>query len=149
MRLPIVLVLLGTLAGCRTVSTGNGSATGAAAAEMAVVQFLSAARAQDLQAMSAVWGNSESPTRDRVDRTELERRLIIMACHLRHDESRVGAAQTGEGGRQVYRAELVQGTKNAATNFTAVRNTRSGRWYVEDFDLRPLAPFCTTPPTRR
>src|SRR5687767_12054396 len=64
----------------------GGAATGARSSEAAVTQFLAGARAQDLQAMSAVFGDENGPLRDREDRTAMEQRLIIMACHLRHDE---------------------------------------------------------------
>ena len=91
-RLGIAMMLVLASVSCRPAAVGSGSG-GADTAQMAVVEFLNAARAQDLQGISAVWGNDESPTRDRVDRQELERRLMIIACHLRHDESRIGAAQ--------------------------------------------------------
>ena len=109
-----------------------------------------------VQAMSAVWGDQQSPTRDRVSRQELERRLLIIVCHLRHDESRIGPAQTGEGGRVLHRVEFTQGTLKASPMFTTVRNLKDGRWYVEDLDMRAVQPFCagsaaqrlpTRPPT--
>lgn len=131
-------------AGCRAKSTG--AETGAESPELAVHQFLSAARAQDLQAMSSVWGNETSPVRDRVGRQELEQRLIIIACHLRHDDARLDVAQRAPEGRTLLRADLTQGTKTAAVNFLTIRNTRSGRWFVDDIDLRPVREFCSSRP---
>jgi hypothetical protein len=128
------------LASCRSVAVGNE--TGASSSEMAVSQFIAAARAQDLQAMSAVWGNADGPTRDRVDRQELERRMLIIVCHLKHDESRIGPAQTGEAGRALHMVEMTQGPRTASVTFTAIRNRRSDRWYVENVDLAPLRAFC-------
>lgn len=139
-------VLVAVLAGCRAGAVGTDP--GAVGSEQAVAQFLAAARAQDLQAMSAVWGNAEAPTRDRVERQELERRLLIMMCHLKHDESRIGPAQVGEAGRILHAVDLKQGAKEAATTFKTVRNTRSGRWYVEEFDIQPLIPLCAQPAAR-
>jgi hypothetical protein len=136
----VVLVL----AGCG--ARYGGEATGASSSEAAVRQFLFAAKAQDLQAMSAVWGTAESPTRDRADRTEMERRLIIMTCHLRHDESRIGPPVTGATGTVTHRVELTQGDKQAAPVFTTVRNTSSGRWYVQEFDILAVQSFCRTAP---
>ena len=107
-------------------------------------QFLSAARAEDLQAMSAVWGNEDGPVRDRVDRKELEQRLLIIACHLRHDDAQIGVAQRAPEGRTLLRADLTQGTKTAAVNFLTIRNTKSGRWFVDDIDLRPVREFCSS-----
>jgi len=115
---------------------------------MAVTQFIAAARAGDLQAMSAVWGNADGLTRDRrdVSRQELERRLLIMICHLKHDESRIGVAQTGEAGRQIHMVELTQGPRTASVTFTAVKARRADRWFVENVDLVPVRAFCNTRP---
>ena len=142
-----MLVLLATV-GCRASSVPSGS-TGAASATEAVVAFLSAAKSQDLQAVSAVWGNQESLTRDRVDRQELERRLLIITCHLRHDESRIGAPQMGEQGRTLMTVDLTKGTLRASVPFTAVKNPRNDRWYVEDVDLRPARAICNSEPVTR
>jgi len=99
--------------------------------------------------MSAVWGNAESPTRDRVERQELERRLLIMTCHLKHDESRLAPAQMGEAGRMLLRADLKQGMKEVTVPFTLVKNPRTEMWFVEDVDLRPAREFCTRPSAPR
>lgn len=142
------LALLVLAVGCRRANTSVGA--GARTPQQAVVQFLDAARAQDMDQMSAVWGNDQSPTRDRVERQELERRLLIMICHLKHDESRLGAAQMGEAGRMLLRADIKQGRREASVPFTLVRNPRTDMWFVEDVDLRPAREFCTpgSPTTR-
>lgn len=144
----LALVLL--VGACRP--SGMGIEPGAASSQEAVLEFLNAARAEDLQAVSAVWGDEEGLARDRMERQELERRLILMACLLRHDESRIGEAQRGEGGRLVHTVVLRQGTKEATVPFTTARNRRSGRWFVQEFDTRPVRDFCTrspaTPPAR-
>ncbi len=147
-HLGTALLLVLAVAGCRPNAVGSGS-TGADSSQMAVVEFLNGARAQDLQAISKVWGNAESPTRDRVERQELERRLLVIICHLRHDESRIGAPQLGEAGRTIFSAELTRGTRRATVPFTTVRNTRNGRWYVEDVDLRPAREICNAEPMNR
>lgn len=147
-RLGLSVLVLLTAAGCRAGAVPSGS-TGAASSTEAVVAFLNAAKAQDLQAISAVWGNDESLTRDRVDRQELERRLLIITCHLRHDESRIGAPRLGEAGRNLMNVELVKGTLQATVPFTTVRNPRNDRWYVEDIDLRPARPICNAEPMTR
>lgn len=147
-RLGIAMMLVLASVSCRPAAVGSGSG-GADTAQMAVVEFLNAARAQDLQGISAVWGNEESPTRERVDRQELERRLMVIACHLRHDESRIGPAQMGEGGRTVFGVTITRGTQTATLPFTVVKNRRSGKWFVEDLDLRPAAPICNAEPMTR
>ncbi len=135
------------LAGCRA-RPATVAEPGAGTATNAVRQFLAAAKAQDLQAMSAVWGNEESPLRDRVERQELERRLLIMMCHLRHDESRIGDSEPGEAGRLIHPVELTRGRLSATSKFTVVKNKESGRWYVEVFEMEPLRPFCGEMPNR-
>ncbi|MCE9601032.1 MAG: hypothetical protein K8S21_02305 [Gemmatimonadetes bacterium] len=136
-----MLILLVAVAACHR--TMGGPEAGATSSVAAVEQFLAAAKAQDLQAMSAVWGNVESPVRDRVDRQELERRLLIMTCHLRHDTSRIEAAQPAAAGKLTHRVDLTQGDKKASPVFTTVRNAKSGRWFVEDFDFQSMSSFCT------
>lgn len=138
-RLLMVMVLV-LSAGCRP--GGGGAATGAESSGAAVQQFVFAARAGDLQGMSAVWGDENKPTRDLVSRQELERRLLIIACHMRHEESRIGEARPGESGRVLHNVEMTKGTLKASPLFTTVRNLKSGRWYVENIDLTVLQPFC-------
>lgn len=145
MRRIVALLVLVTLASCRTAPM-SGPEPGARSSEAAITQFLAAARAQDLQAMSAMWGNSESLVREREDRRELERRLIVMACHLKHDESRIGPSRRGEGGRILHDVELTQGPKRATSTFTTVRNTQSDRWFVENFDIEALQELCAAAP---
>jgi hypothetical protein len=147
-RLGIALLLvLGSL-GCRPRAVVSNTAGGATSTE-AVMMFVDAARRQDLQGMSTVWGNEESLTRDRVSRSELERRLLIIVCHVRHDESRIGAAELGEAGRVLHRVETTRGTRRATIPFTLVKNSRTGRWFVEDIDLRPAREICNAEPVTR
>lgn len=147
-RLGLSLLVALLAVGCRASALPSGS-SGAASSTEAVVAFLNAAKAQDLQAISNVWGNAESPTRDRVERQELERRLLIITCHLRHDESRIGRSQLGEGGRTINDVELVKGNVRVTVPFTTVKNARNSRWYVEDVDLRPARPICNSEPMTR
>jgi hypothetical protein len=149
--LTLLFVPLVLLPACRAVR--GGPTVGSASSEEAVAQFVAGVRAEDLQAISAVWGNAEAPTRDRVDRQELERRLLIVVCHLRHEEARIGVAARGAEGRTIHNVELTAGGRTVTVPFTTIRNTRSGRWFVEDVDLRPAREFCrsgsATPQSRR
>lgn len=133
-------VMLVMAAGCRAVSSGPEA--GADSSQEAVVQFLAGAKAEDLQAISAVWGDTEQPTRDHVSRRELEMRLLIMTCHLKHDSSVVGVAQRGEQGRTLHRVELTKEGRTVTVPFTVVQNTRSRRWFVYEVDMRPAREFC-------
>lgn len=146
-----VLLVLAFVGACRR--SPGGSTEGARSSQEAVMQFLDASRAQDLQAMSAVWGDAEAPARTRMERQELERRLLIIVCHLRHDSATIAPSTPGEGGRLVHRADVTKGAMTVSVPFTTVRNRNTGQWFVEDIDLRPAREFCTTggapTPTRR
>jgi hypothetical protein len=140
--LTFVLMLV-VLAGCRRAV--GGPEPGALGSPLAVQGFLNAAKAGDLQAMSAMFGNDISPLRDRETRQSVERRMMIMVCHLKHDTVKIGPAQAGQNGRTQHRVELTQGTKSASPMFTTVKNVRTGRWFVEEFDIAAVREMCTSP----
>ncbi|HVT39820.1 MAG TPA: hypothetical protein VHE78_12290 [Gemmatimonadaceae bacterium] len=117
--------------------SGTGALTGADNPRTAVERFLAAARAQDMQAISAVWGNDKGSQRDQVDRQELEKREVIMIALLRHDQANISAPQAAPGGRLKMTVDLKQGSLTASPVFTVVRGP-SNRWYVEDFDTQLL-----------
>jgi hypothetical protein len=119
----------------------GGALTGAPAPRTAVEQFLAAVRAQDLQAMSVVWGSEKGPARDLIERQELEKRELVMQCMLTHDRFRILSEAPGADGKRVFRVELRRGTVTRATNFTSVRGP-SDRWYVETADLEPVKDLC-------
>jgi hypothetical protein len=141
-RMLLVGLMLVGIGGCRRAA--GSMEAGTLTSQLAVQQFVDAAKAQDLQALSAVWGNAEGPVRDRADRRQLEQRLLLMVCHLRHDESRIGPPEPGEGGRVQYRVELTQGTLKASPWFKTIKSTQSGRWFVEDFEFAATRSFCST-----
>lgn len=140
MRRLVTLLAMVWLPAC--ASAPAGPVAGAEGAEAAVRAFLAAARANDMRGLAAVWGNAESPVRDRATADEVERRAMIMICHLRHEQATLGLPQTGQGGRQLIPVDLTQGERTARTTVTAVQNAKSGRWFVEDVALGPVAAFC-------
>lgn len=147
--LPLAMVLL-VLVGCPRPTTSVS--LGAATSEMAIMDFLGATRAQDIQGISDVWGNADGPTRELIkDREEVERRILIMMRVLCHDESAIGPAQAADGGRMEHKVDLTfQGRKTTVPFFT-IRNKNTARWFVEDIDLRAVRDFCSgartaTPP---
>ena len=52
-------------------------------------------RVQDLQEMSIAWGTSKGPARDQFERTELEKRLIVMQGCYDSDKHRIVDEQPG------------------------------------------------------
>src|SRR3954468_21165468 len=127
------------IAACSSGGGGGGAAprgqmTGAASANLAVEQFLAAARAQDLQAFSAIWGSERGAARDIVDRSQLEKRELTMMCYLTHDKYEIGGDVTPKPGEHDYTLELTRGTQTRETKLTTVQGP-SGRWYVLDVQL--------------
>jgi hypothetical protein len=123
------------LTACRTVPVGI--APGSSTPRSAVEQMLAAAKAQDLQAISAVWGDENGLTRDRNPQAEVESRAFIIACVLKAESQKVGEPASAGNGRMLVTAELTQGQNTASTRFVTAR-TKEGRWLVQDVDLPAL-----------
>lgn len=142
-RTALLLVLA---AACRTVTVHEGAMSGGADPRAAVERLLAGARAQDIQAIGAVFGNDKGPLREQSDRAIVERRLLIQLQCLRHDKAVISAPSRGEGGRQLFTVDMTQGSLTASVRFTTVRGP-SDRWYVEMFDIVTLQNkgFCSKP----
>jgi hypothetical protein len=50
---------------------------------------MTAVQANDLVGMSQLWGTSDGPAADHMDRAELEMRLTVMQRYLTHDEYQI------------------------------------------------------------
>lgn len=140
-RFFILLMFAAACASPSTPSPGGSQLTGAAAPRLAVEQFLNAIRAQDLQAMSVLFGTSAGPARDQIERGELEKREIIMQCYFNHDKFRILGESPGPGAARTYRVELTRGRNTRQTSATAVRGP-GDRWYVESLDIAAVRDFC-------
>jgi hypothetical protein len=129
-------------AACKSAPVAKGGpTTGAPTPRTAVDGFLHAVKAQDLQAMSTVWGNKKGPARDAIERNELEKRELIMQCYLGHERYDIVNESPGEAGRRLFRVALTKGRLTRETKFTTIEGP-SGRWYVEDVDLAPTVDLC-------
>jgi hypothetical protein len=129
----LVPVLL-LAAGCRTVVVSDSTLTGGANPRAAIDRFLAGARAQDIQAVGAVFGNDKGPLRNQADRATVERQLLIQLQCLRHDKAVISGPARGEGGGEVFVVDFTQGSNIASVHFTVVRGP-SDRWYVEMFEI--------------
>ena len=148
-----ILLLSLAVAACKSGSgSGGGSAPtpaapapanlpGAAAPRQAVERFLGAAKAQDLQELSIAWGTSKGPARDQFERTELEKRLIVMQGCYDAEKHRIIDEQPGDNGKRILRVELTKGTVTKTPRFTTVKGP-SDRWYVEDADFATVTALC-------
>jgi hypothetical protein len=115
--------------------------TGSSAARLAVEGFLSAVKAQDIQAMSVIFGTSRGPARDNMNREELERRLIILQCYFNHDKFRILRETPGDAGNRVVTAELTRGSVARTPAFYAIAGP-GGRWYVDNMEIAAVRDFC-------
>lgn len=121
------------------------SAPGAPTPEAAVQRFFNAARAQDLQAMSNVWGTDKGAARENMDRAELEKREVILQCYFNNDTYRIlGVSPTAEG-RRTVRVELVRNGQTRTPTVYTVQGP-SSRWYVENLDIAAVRDFCGMAP---
>lgn len=128
---------------CSRNPAPGSSLTGAETARDATTQFLNAVKAQDLQAMATVWGNENGPARDGLDRTDLDKRLIIMVSCYNHDRFQIIDEQQSTGGASMVRVSLTRGPRTKTANFTAVRGpSRRFYVYVNDPDFIAMRDFC-------
>jgi hypothetical protein len=145
----IALLLLVAVA-CRSApthtnpTTGAVQLTGAASPREAVETFMAAINAQDLQAMSVIWGTSSGPIRDQLPRPEMEKRELIMQCYLTHDKFDIQSDTRTNGGLHKLGVSLTKGGVTRATNFITVQGP-SQRWYVQDVPLEPVKDLCASP----
>lgn len=150
------ILLLVLVSACRTVPVGNpspagmsssGTASGAAGASSpraALDLFLSAAKSQDLQALSSVWGDENGAARERNPRREFEQSQLVLLCLVHNDQAKVGDLRQAENGRFVTTVDMVQGKSKATVSYT-VAKTPAGRWFVQSVDTKTLqnSGFCT------
>jgi hypothetical protein len=136
----LIVLLLATA--CKTTTTVVPPTSAAAGPRPALDQFLAAVRAQDLQAMSAAWGNKDGPVRDSkiMTRDEVERRELILMCYFKHDRYRVLGEQPAIDDERVMQVELTKGTISRTTNFFLAQGR--DRWYVRSADMEPVRDLC-------
>jgi len=139
-----VLLVMGLVlvAACGRKPAPGTPLTGAAAPRLAVEQFMAAVKAQDLQAMSVVWGTPKGPARDQLERTELEKREIIMQACYDHESYRILDEGPAPDNERVVRVEVKRGRKTATPSFMVVKGP-SERWYVRDAGITAMKDFCT------
>ena len=138
------LFLLAACSSATRTAGNSGELTGAPAAQLAVQQFLSAVNAKDLQAMSTVFGTKNGPARETMDRTELEKREIILACYFAHDSARILRETPGLQGHRDIQVELKRGNLTRQTTFFTIKGP-GDRWYVDNMDIASVRDFCGNP----
>lgn len=115
--------------------------SGAATPRLAVEQFLAAAHAGDLQAMSVVFGTDKGAARDNIQWNELEKREIILQCFFNADSYRIVSENAGADAHRVVRAQLTKGNVSRQPNFFVIQGP-GGRWYVDNMEIAVVRDFC-------
>jgi hypothetical protein len=142
-RFVFLLLVLAACSHAAPPADGLAPNGGEVTARRAVESFLGAVRAQDLQAMSLIWGTPRGPARDVVARAQLEKRELIMQCYLGHDAFRILTDTPQKPDTHVLQVSLTKGQVTRETTFTAVQGPQN-RWYVQDADLEPVRDLCAT-----
>ncbi|MCC6318616.1 MAG: hypothetical protein IT361_13120 [Gemmatimonadaceae bacterium] len=136
------VVILGLLVGaCSRTPTPGSQLTGAPAPRLAAEQFMRAVAAQDLQAMSVVWGTEKGAARDQLDRAELDKRLIMIQTCYAHDRFAVMDESPGPMGHRYVKVNVSRGRRTKTPNFELVKGP-SDRWYVLDADFDAMQEMC-------
>lgn len=124
-----------------TPGAATAGLIGGATPAEAVSMMLAAAKAEDLQAVGAVWGDSEGLSREKWPRSEFEMRAFYVVKCLRNDRYQILSEGTAANGRRLATVQVVKGPVNVQTNFRLVKG-KNDRWLVENADLEPMTKIC-------
>jgi hypothetical protein len=118
----------------------SGNLIGAESANAALTAFLQAAKGQNLQAMSSLWGTPTELLREVDTQDNVEKRLLIMICHLKHDRVAVSNERASTGGARTFDVALTlgsdtrrfrigpaAGSSRSSSSSRCVRTARPGR----------------------
>jgi len=147
-KLLLVVVLAGVACQTRTVETRapspEAAPSTASGPKPALDAFLSAIRAQDLQALAVAWGDKAGPVRDSkvFTREEMEQRELILIRCFKHDRARVLDESQAPGGERRFEVELVRGTVTRVADFLTVQGP--DRWYVRTANMDAVKDLCST-----
>lgn len=108
-----------------------------------VEEFLSAANANDLVRMNAVWGDEHGPMH-RGPETARTQRLTIMQRLLHGDSHEVVATDVSDPRRPKVSVAIMQGTRRFVVPFTLVRSDRG--WMIVEIGLDAAMPASGSAP---
>ena len=131
----------GGISGVVPCGTTGESPTLSASEQRAVIARVVATTRGRTQVIA---GTGTNATRETIERTELEKRVIILQCYLQHDSYRVLSEVPGDEGRRVVRVEITRGTQKRQPSLHTVQGP-GGRWYVENVELAAVRDFCGLP----
>jgi hypothetical protein len=106
--------------------------------EATVRRFLNAVKANSMAGMGQLWGTSNGPASDNLDRATLEQRLTVIRIYLEHEEFTIvpgdpGAGVNVEAGERAVYVQLRRRGCTPTVPFTLVPH--GGGWLVRDIDL--------------
>ena len=131
----------GSMSSTPTPSAGTTGGVGAATARTAVDAFMAAVKAEDLQALGAIWGTQQGPAREQMSRADLEMREYYIVKCLRHDKYTILSDAGAPAGARVFTVQLTYGPLTRSTNFSLVPGPQN-RWYVRDVELKQVDDIC-------
>lgn len=121
------------MAGCAR----GGGTVAPASPEAAVRGFLAAVQANNLGAMSDLWGDQRGPARTYMDAAELEQRLTVIRSFLQHEQAELLESQAGvmpsDGSQRVVQVRLTRKGCTPVVPFTVMRY--GAGWLVTNIDL--------------
>ncbi len=131
---PIVTGLIAVVA----CSQGGSSGPAPTNPEAAVISFLSAVRARDMNQMAALWGSTAGPAADRLDSQTLAQRLTVTRIYLEHEEYTIVPRPPDvlvdlEPGEQAVFVRLTRKGCTPVVPFTLA--PYRGGWLVRNIDL--------------
>ena len=150
----VAIVVLLVMAGCKRQvvvssapssqpsATANPNAAGGASHRDALTKFLQAAKQQDVQAMSNVWGTNKGAARTFMEPQQMEQRIIYMMRCLRHDSFSVLTETPAVGDKRMFATQIKYGPLTAVTDFTTTPGPE-GRFFVETLQLDKVNVLCT------
>lgn len=102
---------------------------------------MAAAKLQSVQGLSMWWGDANGPSRDAMEKDQLEKRELIMLKCLKHDRYDVVGDAPTEGGARDVVVNMIYHESASTTHMTVVAGPQN-RWYVQSVDLTPLHSVC-------
>ena len=116
---------------------------GASSSRGAVDAFLGAISSQNIDALSAVWGDKNGPVRESktMPRADMEQRALYLMRCLKHDRYRILAESPAVDAERVFQVELVRGTLTRVTDLFTARG--GDRWYVRETRMEPVRELCS------
>lgn len=144
--LAVGLATIVALGGAACASTGSGGSgasggegpLGSASPEDAIQSFLNAANRDDYRAMTRLFGSTAGPALERMEATEVEQRMFVLASLLEHDNYALRRSGLTEGPNEIRFSVDMTGTRNGNVTVPFIVATHGGRWYVQQVVTGPL-----------